>query len=114
MFEIIDIILQPFKDYLNSILNDIEGRTQGLINSAFESSLFLFEVILPSVVYSIIFFGIGIILLTVGIGQVIDTIAGVPGTGFIISGGLLLLFAWYYKSKLKVRTKPGINNIGNK
>jgi len=56
--------------------------------------------VLPAIIYSSLFFGIGMIILVLGFSAYLDTIIGVQGAGYMIGGVALVFLGLHYKVQL--------------
>jgi hypothetical protein len=102
-------MIDAFKDILFSIvqgsINDIVDQTSDKINEKVDLIVArmaaMMREVVPALVFSSLFYGVGMILFVVGLGSFIDTIVGLKGSGAMIGGVALIFLGLYYKMQFE-------------
>jgi hypothetical protein len=102
-------MLEMFKDILFNVvqasINDIVDQTSDRINEKVDlivaKMAAMMREVVPALVFSSLFYGVGMILFVVGLGAFLDTLVGVQGTGAMIGGVVLVFLGLFYKMQFE-------------
>ena len=102
-------MIDAFKDILFSIvqgsINDIVDQTSDKINEKVDLIVArmaaMMREVVPALVFSSLFYGVGMILFVFGLGSFLDTVIGVKGAGAMIGGVALIFLGLYYKMQFE-------------
>ncbi|MDD2655587.1 MAG: hypothetical protein PHQ80_02870 [Candidatus ainarchaeum sp.] len=102
-------MLDVFKDILSNIvqasINDIVDETSDRINEKVDlivaKMAAMMREVVPALVFSSLFYGVGMILFVFGLGSFLDTIVGLKGAGAMVGGVVLIFLGLYYKMQFE-------------
>lgn len=102
-------MLDVFKDILFNVvqasINDVVDQTSDRINEKVDLIVArmaaMMKEVVPALVFSSLFYGVGMILFVVGLGSFLDTVIGVKGAGAMIGGVVLVFLGLFYKMQFE-------------
>lgn len=102
-------MLDMFKDILFNVvqasINDVVDQTSDRINEKVDLIVArmaaMMKEVVPALVFSSLFYGVGMILFVVGLGSFLDTIIGVDGAGAMVGGVVLIFLGLFYKMQFE-------------
>ncbi len=106
MIEILsEIIKKSIKNYFDFVFEETKTQIDEKMKQVVEKVVELFKNTIPMIIYSSVFFTIGILIFIIGVSSYIDHIVGYSGSGFMIGGLILVFLGIYYKNKLEENIK---------
>lgn len=95
-----DLMLGMVQAYINDIVESTSDKINAKVDLIVAKIAVMMKEVLPAIVYSSLFFGVGMIILVLGFSAYLDTITGVQGAGYMIGGVVLVFLGLYYKTQL--------------
>jgi len=95
-----DLMLGMVQAYINDIVESTSDKINAKVDLIVAKIAVMMKEVLPAIIYSSLFYGVGMILFILGLGAYLDTIVGVQGAGSMIGGAVLLFLGLYYKTQL--------------
>ncbi|NYZ60465.1 hypothetical protein H0O01_02090 [Candidatus Micrarchaeota archaeon] len=95
-----DLMLGVAQSYINEVVETTSEKINVKVDLIVAKVAVMMKEVLPAIIYSSLFYGVGMILFILGLGAYLDTIIGVQGAGSMIGGAVLLFLGLYYKMQL--------------
>jgi len=95
-----DLMLGVAQSYINEVVETTSEKINVKVDLIVAKVAVMMKEVLPAIIYSSLFYGVGMILFILGLGAYLDTIIGVQGAGSMIGGVVLLFLGLYYKTQL--------------
>lgn len=95
-----DLMLGMVQAYINDIVDTTSEKINEKVDLIVAKMAVMMKEVLPAIIYSSLFFGVGMIILVLGFSAYLDTIIGVQGAGYMIGGVVLVFLGLYYKAQL--------------
>jgi len=95
-----DLMLGVAQSYINEVVETTSEKINVKVDLIVAKVAVMMKEVLPAIIYSSLFYGVGMILFILGLGAYLDTIIGVQGAGSMIGGAVLLFLGLFYKTQL--------------
>lgn len=95
-----DLMLGMVQAYINDIVESTSDKINAKVDLIVAKIAVMMKEVLPAIIYSSLFYGLGMVIFILGLGAYLDTIVGVQGAGSMIGGAVLLFLGLYYKTQL--------------
>jgi len=95
-----DLMLGMVQAYINDVVESTSDKINAKVDLIVAKIAVMMKEVLPAIIYSTLFFGVGMIILVLGFSAYLDAITGVQGAGYMIGGVVLVFMGLYYKTQL--------------
>lgn len=95
-----DLMLGVVQSYINEVVDTTSEKINAKVDLIVAKVAVMMKEVLPAIIYSSLFYGVGMILFILGLGAYLDTIIGMQGAGSMIGGAVLLILGLFYKTRL--------------
>ena len=95
-----DLMLGVAQSYINEVVETTSEKINVKVDLIVAKIAVMMKEVLPAIIYSSLFYGVGMIIFILGLGAYLDTIVGVKGAGSMIGGAVLLFLGLYYKTQM--------------
>ncbi len=92
-----DLMLGVVQSYIDEVVEATSEKINAKMDVLVAKMAEMMREVLPAIIFSSLFYGVGAILFVVGLGSFLDALIGVKGSGFMIGGVILLFLGLYYK-----------------
>lgn len=95
-----DLMLNVAQSYISEVVDATSEKINAKVDIIVAKVAVMMKEVLPAIIYSTLFYGVGMVIFILGLGAYIDTMTGVKGAGSMIGGVVLLFMGLYYKTQL--------------
>lgn len=89
------------QSYIDMMIDNAAARIDLKAKQITDRVVFSIKRVVPPMIYSTLFFGIGVLILIIGASTYIDSLLLIKGAGMMLGGGVLIFLGFYYKVQLE-------------
>jgi hypothetical protein len=89
------------QSYIDMMIDNAAAKIDLRAKQITDKAVFSIKRVVPPLVFSTLFFGIGVLILIVGASTYIDSLLLIKGAGMMLGGGVLVFLGFYYKLQLE-------------
>ncbi len=96
-----DMMLQVSRSYVDDMVEETSEKVNAKVDFMVKRAAAMLRDVLPPMIYSSLFYGVGMLIVILGLSSYLDTLVGVEGAGYMIGGVVLIFLGLYYKMQFE-------------